>query len=170
MEKPKITLPELLELYPKLDTSTPFIVGIRGYYLNTKGEKGRNDLGIFDDAILFFDGEHLHNFNGNTDPSKSGLKLAMLLAGTYTYYKGKHRMQYNALRPHPEGVRMPCTRDGRIGLATGCNIHKGGEISTGSRGCQTIPKSQWDDFISIVYNTMDGKNMQTIKYYLYEKS
>lgn len=170
MVKPKITLLELLELYKDIDNSKPFICGIRGYYRDSKGVKGKNDLGIFDDAILFFDGVELHTFNGNTDPSKGGQKWAMLDAGVYEYYRGKHRMQYDALRSFPEGIKMPCTRDGKKGFATGCNIHKGGNFDTGSQGCQTLPKSQWEEFIGLVYEVMQKNKMHTIKYYLYERS
>ena len=168
MIKPKITLSQLFELYPKLPKDTPFIVGIRGYYLNSMGAKGKNDFGIYDDAILFFDGTMLHTFNGNTDPSKHGLGHACIKAGVYPYYRGKHRGKYDALRPFPEGVKIPCTRDGKDSFAIATNIHKGGNKTTGSEGCQTIVPPQWEEFIWKVYDTMNIHKMHTINYYLYE--
>jgi len=168
MVKPKITLSELFELYANLPKDTPFIVGIRGYYLNSMGAKGKNDFGIYDDAILFFDGTTLHAFNGNTDPSKYGIGHACIKAGIIPYYRGKHRGKYDALRPFPEGVKIPCTRDGKDSVAIATNIHKGGEKSTGSEGCQTLPPSQWTEFILSVYDTMSRLKMHTINYYLYE--
>lgn len=168
MVKPKITLSELFELYPNLPKDTPFIVGIRGYYLNSMGTKGKNDFGIYDDAILLFDGAVLHTFNGNTDPSKFGVGDACIKSGVYPFYRGKHRGKYDALRPFPEGVKIPCTRDGKDSFAIATNMHKGGEISTGSEGCQTIPPSQWEAFIWNVYDTMNVHKMHTINYYLYE--
>jgi len=170
MNKPKITYPELIAKYPELEKESVYLVGIRGYYLNSKGSVGANDIGIFDDAILLVIDGVIYPFNGNTDPSKEGAGLAMLKCGKYTYYKGKHRGKYDALRPFPEGVKMPCTRDGKDSFAIACNIHAGGEKSTGSHGCQTLPKSQWENFIDLVYLVMDRRKMKTINYFLHENS
>ena len=168
MKKPKITLSELLVRFPNLPKDGAYLVGIRGYFLNSIGVRGANDLGFYDDAIILVNGSEICTFNGNTDPSKEGKGLAMLKVGSYQYYKGKHRGKYNALRPFPEGVKMPCTRDGKDSFAIACNIHKGGNTTTGSEGCQTIPPVQWDEFIGLVYSVMDKNKMQTINYFLYE--
>ena len=168
MNKPKITYSELIVKYPNLLDEGTYIVGIRGYYKATKGDPKSNDVGIFDDAIIIVSDGVLWAFNGNTDPSKSGKDLAMLRTGEYLYAKGKHRNTYDALKPYPFGVKMPCTRDGKESTAIGCNIHAGGEYTTGSQGCQTLPKSQWTDFITNVYSLMEKKQLKTIKYFLYE--
>lgn len=161
------------------------VVGIRGYYKDSMGKPGVNDLDIYDDAAFVISPDHYATFNFNTDPSKHyGKKLAMLKPGVYEYYCGDHHIgtpkAYKAFRPYPEGVGLPCTRDGVDSIAHATNIHEGGSDQagdahdfTGSAGCQTVPKGQFrpdpDDFQPLVYSLMHKYGQKTFKYILIEK-
>lgn len=148
----------------------PVLIGVRGYY-SKMGQEGKNDLNIYDDA-MFVVGKNYQSFNANTDPSfvkRKGRTLAALKEGVYQFAKGKHRMRYNALRAHPDGVALPCTRDGKDSVATFINIHMGGTSGADvvwSEGCQTIPKKQWNKFIEMVYDEMNWAKAKTITYIL----
>jgi hypothetical protein len=139
------------------------ILVVRGYYLDSMGRKGVNDHAMYDDAV-FVVSPNIHlAFNANTDPQKSGQKKAKLDAGEYRYYRGLHKSKYNALRPYPEGVKLPCTRDGVTSLCSHTNIHKGGFKDTFSEGCITIYPPQYDEFIKSVYAEMKRLGQQTIR-------
>lgn len=172
--RPKLTREDALKIVKaKLGASAPklVLIGIRGYYSKTMGPTQNNDLNIYDDAIIVV-GTSYSTFNANTDPSfavRRGRALAKLNTGKYKYYKGKHRGRYNALRPHPEGVALPCTRNGKPSTAKYTNIHKGGTSGTDvvwSEGCQTIPAPQWPEFIKTVYKEMDAHKLGTVDYIL----
>lgn len=134
-----------------LDKYPLIIFGIRGYYLDSKGAKGKNDRGIFDDAIGIYSRDTFRVFNGNTDPSAQFKKgLAMLKEGFYPVYKfDTHRgskSQYPAICQRLGDVTV--IRDG-VGEDTGSfgiNIHKAGFNSTISEGCQTVYADQWNEF------------------------
>jgi lysozyme len=149
------------------------IVGIRGYYLNSMGVKGKNDRGIYDDAIFVISPSVFASFNANTDPSIYRKGVAVLKPGVYRYKKGKHGISrgqgYPALRPATEGEKLPVSRDGlgdSFGVAI--NIHKGNIKTTSSLGCQTIYPIQWTGFINLVYEQMDRYKQKTIPYILAE--
>lgn len=136
-----------------------FVVGVRGYYRDSMGEPGRNDRGIYDDAIFVVGPDEFYSFNGNTDPSVQRKGIATLRPGVHTYRRGKHGISrpgggYPAFRPATKNEELPVDRDGvadpRPGVAI--NIHRGGENGTSSEGCQTIVPSQWEAF----YSTLDG--------------
>jgi len=72
------------------------------------------------------------------------------------------------LRPATKDEALPVYRDGEgISIGYHINIHRGGK-STSSLGCQTIPASQYDSFISLVYDQMDRFSQKTIPYLLIE--
>lgn len=134
------------------------IVGIRGYYRDTMGVSGRNDRGIYDDAIFLVTPGHFASYNANTDPSVyragqgkgSGKGMARLNPGVWRAHRfGLHRGKYMALIQ--TGGSVTVTRDGTPDYADsgwfGINIHRGGYNTTSSLGCQTIYPAQWAAFI-----------------------
>lgn len=150
------------------------LVGIRGYYRDSMGEVGKNDRGIYDDAIFLVSPNAYATFNANTDPSIRRAGIAVLKPGVHRYRKGKHGLSkpgggYPALRPANPAEQLPVTRDGQgdsMGIAI--NLHRGGYHTTSSEGCQTIYPSQWESFIALVYSEMDRSGQKTIPYLLVE--
>jgi lysozyme len=148
------------------------LVGIRGYYLDSMGVSGKNDRGIYDDAIFLVSPEAYVSYNANTDPTVYRKGIASLVPGVHIYKKGRHGISngpgYPALRPATKDEALPVYRDGEgISIGYHINIHRGGK-STSSLGCQTIPSSQYDSFISLVYDQMDRFSQKTIPYLLIE--
>ena len=152
------------------------LVGIRGYYADSMGVKGKNDRGIYDDAIILLSPSVHATFNANTDPSVYRNGIAVLKTGVHRYRKGNHGISkpgggYPALRPANAKEELPVTRDitgDDMGIAI--NIHRGSYKSTSSEGCQTIYPSQWDGFINLVYSEMNRYNQKTIPYLLVEQT
>ena len=133
-----------------------FLVGVRGYYLDSVGKAGKNDLGVWDDCIAWLSPTGHEAFRGNTDPSrvrKKGRNLAMLDLGVWRFYRGRHRGKYAAFRAFPEGVKWNCTRAGKPSTCSHINIHYGSTWATWSEGCQTIRKNEFlKDFQPEVYH------------------
>lgn len=153
------------------------LVGNRGYYLNSMGARGKNDYGIYDDALILVTSNVHAAFNANTDPSrlgfnaKAGKPMAVLKPGVYRYKLGKHGV--NRGNPYTALVQAaPVTvlrGDGEEAGWFGINIHRGGRTTTSSEGCQTIPPSQWDAFISLVQTELKRANATTLAYVLTER-
>lgn len=137
------------------------IVGVRGYYADSLGAPGRNDRGIYDDA-LFIDGpDAFAAFNANTDPSRvrpgkgagAARGMACLQPGAWFVHRfDLHKGQYLALCQRLGPVTV--LRDGHAGAYSdtghfGINIHKGGVATTSSEGCQTVPPAQWPAFVAL---------------------
>lgn len=156
------------------------LVGIRGYFLNTVGKAGVNDINVYDDAMIVrHRGDNVATFNANTDPSKQRTGLAQLKVGVYQFYKGRHKNRLDAFRAYPEGVKLPCTRETANGVWDGeaqfINIHDGGDSDTWSAGCQTLPGAkskiygnQFGAFRDLVYKLMDKEQALTVTYLLLE--
>jgi lysozyme len=149
------------------------LVGVRGYYRDTMGEVGKNDRGIYDDAIFVIAPDLFGNWNANTDPSYSDVQkpdVAVLSPGVHLYKQGRHRISrppsYRAFRPANENEELPVTRSGKPSVGKAINIHRGGKKSTSSLGCQTIPPDQWESFRSTVYRLMDRCEQSVIPYVL----
>lgn len=167
---PKLTRSELLRIVgTELDivTEKVFLVGIRGYYSKTFGERG-NDRGVYDDAIFIVSMTGLSSFQANTDPAKYRPGIATLRPGIYDVVKWKHRGRYDALQI----VRDRLDRDGESEIDTGrhgINFHFGSRTQTWSEGCQTLPQDTYWRFLKTVYRLMDTHKKKTIKYLLIEQ-
>lgn len=134
-----------------------FIVGVRGYYRDTMGVVGKNDRGLYDDALFVVSPNGLMAFNANTDPSsyrkatKDTRGMATLVPGLYfAWVIGQHK-GYRALQQI--GGPVTVARDGESALDTGyfgINGHRGSVHGTSSEGCQTVVPTQWPSFIALV--------------------
>lgn len=156
------------------------LLAVRGYYRDSMGKPGENDRAIYDDAIFVIAPDCYVAFNANTDPSlyRKGegfgkdKGVATLDPGTWNFIPGLHRGEYIALRQHGT---FTVTRDGYkenykdTGDGFGINIHRGGNTTTGSLGCQTIPPDQWEEFIGLVLRKMNECGQKTIRYRLVER-
>lgn len=157
---PKMNRTELVELinkhYPNYMNDFWQIdkfatIWIRGYYKNSMGKVNKNDRAIYDDACFIMSVDELHSFNANTDPSKYQHAIATLKPNAY---RGVYKFDnHNGSKGSYPAIcqrlgKVTVIRDGK-GEDTGMfgiNQHKGGNKTTSSLGCQTIPPTQWDRF------------------------
>lgn len=134
------------------------LLAVRGYYDDSFGMPDVNDRGFYDDAIFVIEPDHVHNFNGNTDPSIRRNGIATLVAPQAVLYKpGYHGYQsaygHQAFR---QASAVTVSRDGgseesdRGRSPFWINLHRGGNTRTSSEGCQTVPPSQWPEFKPLV--------------------
>lgn len=135
------------------EPSTPYLVGRRGYYRDTMGARGKNDIGIYDDAICIVTDRKVFAFNANTDPSRLHPGMAVLAPGVWLYREGIHGITRPKERQYPALVQAgPVTLNrhaaGRDTGWFGINIHRGGVNGTSSEGCQTITPGQWPTFMA----------------------
>lgn len=149
------------------------VVGRRGYEL-TMRTPGENDRNVYDDAIYIIGPDGVfHAFNANTDPSNHVQNRAELVVGVWKMRAGWHPLkegsptrhkayrQYGSFivaRHGTEAVpkdttdeRGTCIGGGRWSGEFGINLHRGGNGTTSSHGCQTIPPEQWDEFYWTLY-------------------
>lgn len=151
------------------------LVGIRGYYRDTMGAKGKNDRGIYDDSIILVSPNVHAAFNANVDPAASGFNpkarkgYASLKSGVWRYRLGKHGLRSgNPYKALVQADAVTVQRDGgqeETGWF-GINIHRGGIKTTSSEGCQTLPPAQWPAFITLVESEMKRNNAKTVSYVL----
>ncbi len=137
------------------------VVGVRGYYLNMIGAEGKNDRGVYDDAMFLITPTKFMSVNANVDPSSyrkgygigDAKGIANLVAGAYYAWKlDYHKGQYLALCQRLG--EMTVLRDGtppylQTSRWLGINNHKGGISTTASLGCQTVYPPQWKDYIEL---------------------
>lgn len=175
-KRPKATREEVLRMIAPSgfkSADSVFLVGIRGYYLNTMGKAGENDIAIYDDAIFVITPDSCYSFNANTDPSRQRPGIASLIPGVHRYKPGRHGISrgkgYPAFRPATPGERLPVTRYGKEGIQWGValNIHKGGYTTTSSEGCQTIWPDQWLEFHRIVTKALQREGQLEFDYILF---
>lgn len=134
------------------------LLGERGYYKNTLGDPGRNDRGIYDDAIFLLSDNAFASFNANTDPSVSRPGIAVLQPGLWRYRLGTHHPALPANDPRRyqaliQADDVTILRDGAKHPESGdfgIHIHHGAFNTTSSLGCQTIYPDQWTAFIEMV--------------------
>lgn len=144
-----------------LNSTEPYILGVRGYFLNSLGSPGKNDRGIYDDAIFVVFKTVFASFNANCDPAvfrsatPTQKGIATLDPGFWYYKIGIHGLnkpkedQYEAL---VQAAPVSVTRDGgqkETGFF-GINIHRGSFNSVSSEGCQTIYPSDYQAFMALV--------------------
>ena len=151
-KKPQLTRDELVDKirtkFPEYKLQPFSIVGIRGYYKNSMGAQGVNDRKLYDDAIFILTKDELVSYNGNTDPGAFRAGIANLKPGIWEVYKfDLHNGKYLALCQRGGVVTVLRDQKGEDTGMFGINIHKGGFTVTSSLGCQTLPPSQWEDFI-----------------------
>ena len=175
-DRPRIERQTTEQLLRLRKVSDPVcLVGIRGYYRDTMGAVGKNDVGLFDDAIILVSPNVHAAFNGNVDPTrlgwnaKAGKPMAQLRSGVYRYKIGLHGLRtkkpYKALvQAGPVTVmRGDKEETGFFGI----NIHAAGN-TTSSEGCQTVPKAggQWDALIALTESELKRNNAKTLSYVL----
>ena len=166
MKTPQLSEASLRDILEdnNVDQSKVCVLAVRGYYLDSMGKPGANDRRIYDDAMFIIWPDGVARFQANTDPNGwrkgrgtgSQKGMAMLKTGIHRYGKGKHR-NYAAFR---QAERFTVTRDGitpydDLGWHA-INLHSGGNTSTSSLGCQTVPKSTWNTFRTILYDLIES--------------
>lgn len=150
--RPQITRAEVEQILKEHGVKDKVaVVGIRGYYKRTMGDPTKNDRGIYDDTLIVISPSGFMAFNGNVDPSAFRPGIAVLKPGVYRYRPGIHGLNRPKSQQYEAFVQAgPVTviRDGgreETGMF-GINQHRGGDGTTGSLGCQTIPPSQWASY------------------------
>jgi hypothetical protein len=142
-----------------------FVLAVRGYYRDSMGRVGSNDLNQYDDAFFIVSPLGFSAWNGNTDPTRYGWNpnadgyMARLAPGCYHFQSLIHRAKYAAFGQGPAAVKIERIKsDGTIAkTSTGCfgiNLHRGGINGTSSEGCLTVPVEQWEKFHAILYDLM----------------
>ena len=166
---------QYLKKATQVQQGSVMVLAIRGYYLNSQGEAGENDRGIYDDAFILIGPNYFQTFNANSDPRKHEKGIAMLLPGWHEFKQGWHGFGkasgHKAFRTANVQEITPVLRDGQNGIQKGytINLHSGGVINTNSAGCQTVQKDQWEEFRSNAYRLMDSEGQKTLPYLLVEE-
>jgi len=178
MTRPKMSLVEVKKLAGELVTQFPesvYVIAVRGYFKDTMGVKGENDIGIFDDAVFLIGPNLFLSFNANTDPSKHREGIATLIPGLHFFKPGKHGITrpgggYPAFTPDTPDDALPVKRWGKEGIFRGLkiNLHRGGQNETTSEGCQTVIKDEWLEFQETAYKAMSREGQRRLPYILIE--
>ena len=173
-ERPHIDRPTAVKLLTQHGvgvSTSPALLGLRGYYKRTMGDPTANDRGIYDDAIVLVSPGRFLAFNGNTDPSKHQPGIATLALGTWSFKWGTHHPGTpGAYKCLVQAGPFTVERDGGV-RETGefyIHLHRGGLAGRSSLGCQTIPPSQWDEFVAATEQVMLAAGVTRIPYCLVE--
>jgi lysozyme len=155
------------------------LVGIRGYYRDSMGAKGKNDRNLYDDALILVSPNVHAAFNANVDPARYGINpkigkgYASLKQGVWRYKIGKHGIRsgnpYTAL---VQAGPVTVVRDGgkeETGFF-GINVHAGSRTRVSSEGCTTLPPDQFPAFIALTQSEMKRNNAKTLSYVLVNNS
>ena len=171
--RPEFPRPAAEKLLHAYGVTGPALLGRRGYYRDALGTPGKNDRGIYDDAIMLVTPNVYATFNANTDPSVTRPGIAVLDLGVWDYKLGIHNISKDPrVHPHyPALIQAGPVRVVRDGGHVdtgwfGINIHRGGLHTTSSEGCQTIHPSQWQEFIDTVTREMHALHLTIIPYVL----
>lgn len=153
-----------------------FWLAMRGYYRDSMGRKGMNDLNIYDDAFFLSSPEVFASYNANADPERYGINrnirkpYAALEPGVWLYKPGIHHpskpSRYAAfIQAGPVTVRRR-PREGDEGYVEtgyfGINVHRGVRTRTSSEGCLTIWPDQWPAFKETTYAELHRNQQATI--------
>lgn len=174
-QKRTITLERLRASGISIDKYPVLLLGVRGYYLDTMGERGANDRKIYDDAIFLVSNELHLSYNANCDPAAFRKSIASLMPGIWRYRLGIHGLSKPKARQYTAFVQAaPVTvaRDEWANTQTGffgINIHRGSRFSTSSLGCQTIWPGQWKEFINAGDHELKAARQTIIPYVLIEE-
>jgi hypothetical protein len=178
--KPQATIKEILAIVEanKINREKDkfLMVGIRGYYLDSLGRVGKNDRGMYDDAVFLITPNEILAYNFNVDASRvragkgrgKGKGMAILNAGVYRYKKGKHKTYMAFTQAGPVTV----TRDGdnfQDHGYFGINLHRGGVNGTSSLGCNTWPVSQFEDARAFAYSKLEEFKQKDFPYILIDE-
>ncbi len=180
--RPQATMKQIQDIVLSHRVVDPLVVvGIRGYYKDSMGKPGVNDRGIYDDAIFLVAHMHFSSYNANTDPSGyrkgwgtgASKGMASLKEGLYRAHKlDIHNGKYLALCQRAGKVTV--IRDGNPPYEDvgnfGINIHRGGDGTTSSLGCQTIVPEQWEGFIANVRNILKDNHDIVVPYILVDNA
>lgn len=133
-----------------------FVFAVRTYFSETIAPSGPN-INAYDDAFFIVTPDGMTSWNGNTDPSRYGLRpeggrfMARLKPGCWWFKPLIHRGKYQAFGQGDNPVTVErIKKDGTIAKTEtgeyGINLHLGGVNGTSSEGCCTLPPEQWSDF------------------------
>lgn len=169
--RPQIKRDEAEKLIVFTPLSGVVLIGVRGYYLDSMGAAGKNDRGIYDDAMIVLSDKVFETFNFNTDPSVARAGIAVLKPGAWSYKIGIHgynkppELRYEAL---VQAGKVTVARDNQADDTGyfGINIHRGSARTTSSLGCQTIYPAQWGEFVDLVKEEMHNHDQTKIVYNL----
>lgn len=163
---------EIISKSGPANTTNFALLGIRGYFKDTMGAPGVNDIGIYDDAIILVTPTKYLTFNANTDPSVQRPGMATLNAGTWRYKLGIHGLSHPVAKQYEALVQaseVSVSRNGKVEVPSdyyGINIHHGGYNTTTSEGCQTIYPEQWPEFLAAVKAALKECKATVIPYIL----
>lgn len=170
--KPKLSREEVERLVVAAKVREAVVlVGSRGYYRDSMGVRGRNDRGIYDDALFLVTPHVFAAFNANVDPSVNRRGIAVLQPGVWRYRVGIHGLskpKSQQYRAFVQAAAVTVLRDD-VGYETGffgINIHRGGMSGTSSLGCQTVPPAQWAAFFALVESELKRVGQTTFPYVL----
>jgi len=158
----------ILKIYKKpLDRC--YLIAFRGYYSQTFQPRG-NNIGVYDDALVVISPDTFTTFNFNVDPSSQATGRANLCAGIWQFEIGIHNRskakskQYTALIQDEAQFLIKRFNQGtKLESYRGINLHRGGNTTTSSLGCLTVPPIQWDSAINLIIAQMNKHNQKKIE-------